>query len=133
MHADVAREIAYSGRFCAWRVHEPQAAFKYPQADGVTTGDFPPVEEELDADNEPDMFMDESANAHGDRSASLPFAFELKINDWPVPWRAVDVFEERIKRWKNHRNEAKKHGRGEKDKDTRGVVRSAKTAHHLPP
>ncbi|KAI0771120.1 hypothetical protein BD413DRAFT_625672 [Trametes elegans] len=89
MHADVAREIAYSGEFFVRRVRTPS---KQKPADGATIAGPPPVDDEVDANAELDGYTHEStADARDDDaddddddddpSALPPSAFELVIDN----------------------------------------------------
>ncbi|OSD07597.1 hypothetical protein PYCCODRAFT_629916 [Trametes coccinea BRFM310] len=137
MHADVAVEIAYSGEFFVRRVrkssHPAKANGEAPQTDGAI------AEQDDDA----------SDTDYPDPSSLLPSEFELVIDNDSGTYRpskdllpalesflsrpsnlgalgrirAMDGFDERLKRWKEQRQEVKKRARGG-DK-AKGVVRQA--------
>ncbi|KAI8978860.1 hypothetical protein BD414DRAFT_516808 [Trametes punicea] len=134
MHADVAVEIAYSGEFFVRRVRRPSDT---AHAQG---GEQPPQIEDGEQASEAD---------HPDPSSLPPSAYELVIDNDSGTYRpskdllptlaaylsrptnvgalgrirAMDGFDERLKRWKEQRKEVKKRARGG-DK-VRGAVRQA--------
>ncbi|KAH9890086.1 hypothetical protein C8Q73DRAFT_793435 [Cubamyces lactineus] len=143
MHADVAVEIAYSGEFFVRRIHSSKGASSSRQADGEGSG----AQDEPDGGERVDETEGEADNP--DPSSLPPSAYELVIDNDSGTYRphkdllptltvylsrpenlgalgrmrAMDGFDERLKRWKEHRQEIKKRARGG-DK-VKGAVRQA--------
>ena len=138
MHADVSVEIAYSGEFFVRRIHSSKDASSRP------------VDGEYSQAQEPDV-VDEAEDGadYPDPSSLPPSAYELVIDNDSGTYRphkdllptlaaylsrpatpgalgrvrAMDGFDERLKRWKEHRQEIKKRARG--GENAKGVVRQA--------
>ncbi|KAI0820444.1 hypothetical protein BC628DRAFT_858185 [Trametes gibbosa] len=141
MHADVTLEIAFSGEFFVRRVHSSHhRAQKDAAGHAGTNGHSTAPPQDADA---------ESRSDHPDPSSLPPSAYELVIDNDSGTYRprkdllpalaaylsrpenlgalgrvrAMDGFDERLKRWKEQRAEVKKHARG--GEKSKGVVRQA--------
>ncbi|CDO70837.1 hypothetical protein BN946_scf184801.g30 [Trametes cinnabarina] len=134
MHADVALEIAFSGEFFVRRVRKPATA----NGNSRHTSNEPPKDED-----------DASHSDHPDPSSLPPSEYELVIDNDSGTYRprkellptleaflarpsnlgalgrirAMDGFDERLKRWKKERQEVKMRARG--GKNAKAVVRQA--------
>ncbi|KAJ8474701.1 hypothetical protein ONZ51_g7050 [Trametes cubensis] len=142
MHADVAVEIAYSGEFFVRRINSSKDASSRPANGECSQAQEPDGNEYVDEA--------EGQDDHPRDPSSLPpSAYELVIDNDSGTYRphkdllptlaaylsrpenlgalgrvrAMDGFDERLKRWKEHRQEVKKRARGG-DK-AKGVVRQA--------
>ncbi|KAH9851614.1 hypothetical protein C2E23DRAFT_869285 [Lenzites betulinus] len=144
MHADVSLEIAFSGEFFVRRVHTSHHSAEKSDApdhvhEGANGHSAPPQDNEDDDD----------ASDHPDPSSLPPSAYELVIDNDSGTYRprkdllptlaaflsrpgnlgalgrvrAMDGFDERLKRWKEQRAEVKKRARG--GEKSKGVVRQA--------
>ncbi|KAI0357325.1 hypothetical protein OH77DRAFT_1475898, partial [Trametes cingulata] len=149
MHADVAVEIAYSGEFFVRRVHSSNRSSEKHHAGETANGDDVPPQNGHADDPAEDTDTDaESDTDHPDPSSLPPSAYELVIDNDSGTYRpskdllptlaaylarpanlgalgrvrAMDGFEERLKKWKERRAEVKKRARGGAGK---GVVRQA--------
>ncbi|KAI9057490.1 hypothetical protein FKP32DRAFT_1554675, partial [Trametes sanguinea] len=137
MHADVAVEIAYSGEFFVRRVRKSSY---HTKANGDALHTAEAIAEQDD---------DASDTEHADLSGLPPSEFELVIDNDSGTYRpskdllptlqsflsrpsnlgalgrirAMDGFDERLKRWKEQRQEVKKRARG--GEKSKGVVRQA--------
>ncbi|KAI0669157.1 hypothetical protein C8Q78DRAFT_1080455 [Trametes maxima] len=144
MHADVAREIAYSGEFFIRRVHVPRHSSERRAGRSPSNGDVTHPSED-----DPGGYSTESGGDREERHTLPPSAYELVIDNDSGTYRprkdllptleaylsrpanlgalgrvrAMDGFDERLNRWKEQRAEAKKRARGG-DK-SKGAVRQA--------
>ncbi|KAI0366683.1 hypothetical protein BV20DRAFT_951821 [Pilatotrama ljubarskyi] len=144
MHADVALEIAYSGEFFVRLVHPSNHPSRTHHAEGSPDGNGAPPQDGCSDDGDV-----ESETDHPDPSSLPPSAYELVIDNDSGTYRpnkdllptladylsrpsnlgalgrirAMDGFDERLKRWKERRAEIKKRARGG-DK-SKGVARQA--------
>ncbi|KAI0647686.1 hypothetical protein C8Q79DRAFT_999308 [Trametes meyenii] len=144
MHADVAREIAYSGEFFVRRVRVQHHSSEGRAGSSPSNGDVTHPSED-----DPEGYGTESGGDHMEPHNLPPSAYELVIDNDSGTYRprkdllptleaylsrpanlgalghvrAMDGFDERLKRWKEQRAEAKKRARGG-DK-SKGAVRQA--------
>ncbi|KAL1950815.1 hypothetical protein VTO73DRAFT_5939 [Trametes versicolor] len=150
MHADVALEIAFSGEFFVRRVHAAEPSSEKhgaagEQANGEqANGDSAPPQDSHPDEEEPDVDTD-----HPDASSLPPSAYELVIDNDSGTYRpkkdllptlakylsrpenlgalgrvrAMDGFDEKLKKWKEQRTEIRKRAKG--GNATKGVVRQA--------
>ncbi|KAI0326896.1 hypothetical protein GY45DRAFT_54140 [Cubamyces sp. BRFM 1775] len=147
MHADVAVEIAFSGEFFVRRVHTTKPTSRHPASSVPADGEGSQAQGQPDEGEGSDDA--EAETDHPDPSSLPPSAYELVIDNDSGTYRphkdllptlaaylsrpenlgalgrvrAMDGFDERLKRWKEHRQEIKKRARG--GEKVKGVVRQA--------